>query len=270
MAKKGATEEFNIEPSGNINATSLHLPRFTISNPRSWFYVAEANFQTKGIKDTFTKASFVIAALPEEAINELWTWLETENSKPKYEALKEELIRLFSPSAPERGKAILELPSIGLGDRNPRQLGQYLDRLALLPDGEQIDLYKEVFLQTMPAAVRCQVRHTSGSRRELYEECQRIFVATRAKSASCTQHVVAASQRSEFECSPIKTADSTGGVDAAQPRHYREKKQWVTTRKMESRQPEMMKLNTRGICSFHERFGRNARSCMDGCKFSKN
>lgn len=257
-----------------VNAISLNLPRFTISNPRAWFYAAEANFHIKGVKDTSTKASYVIAALPEEALNELWTWLEQQSSRPKYEDLKTELIRLFSPAITERGKAILEMPSIGLGDRNPRQLGQYLDRLALLPDGKEVDLYKEVFLQSMPGVVRGQVKDDNLSRQELYEECHRIFLATRAKAAP-SQQLIAPCHHSESPTTAVSAGDCS--VDAAQSqplREFRNKTQWVKPRRSnflnKTHQPEVMKLNSQGVCSFHERYGKNSRSCMAGCTFSKN
>eukprot|EP00095_Tigriopus_kingsejongensis_P004996 maker-scaffold733_size105121-snap-gene-0.17 protein:Tk04996 transcript:maker-scaffold733_size105121-snap-gene-0.17-mRNA-1 annotation:"PREDICTED: uncharacterized protein LOC103308205" len=72
-----------------IGVTSLKLPQFSMADPITWFFRAEANFRLKNITKSCTKADHVMAVLPDDVFPKISVWLRDQQDEIDYEALKD-------------------------------------------------------------------------------------------------------------------------------------------------------------------------------------
>ena len=83
-----------------------------------------------------------------------------------YDDLKKHLLKEFSPTTSERARRLLLMPSQHISDRKPSQLWDEICMLSRLPEtdedskNKEVDLKKEIWLQTLPSCVRVLLHNT--------------------------------------------------------------------------------------------------------------
>ena len=144
-----------------INAVATRLPDFSPTEPLTWFRRAETRFWLRGVKQQTTRADYVLEALPEAVIRSIGPWLDQQPDEIPYDDLKKHLLKEFSPTTSERARRLLLMPSQPMGDRKPSQLWDEICTLSRLPDVDdkslqhkEVDLKKEIWLQSLPRCVR--------------------------------------------------------------------------------------------------------------------
>ena len=148
------------------NAVATRLPEFSQHEPLTWFRRAETRFRLRGIKQATTKADYVLEALPETIFRRIGPWLDQQPDEIPYDDLKKHLLREFSPTTSERARRLLLMPSQAIGDRKPSQLWDEICMLSRLPEinedskNKEVDLKKEIWLQTLPSCVRVLLHNT--------------------------------------------------------------------------------------------------------------
>ena len=148
------------------NAVATRLPEFSQHEPLTWFRRTETRFRLRGIKQATTKADYVLEALPETIFRRIGPWLDQQPDEIPYDDLNKHLLREFSPITSERARGLLLMPSQPIGDRKPSQLWDEISMLSRLPetDGDsknkEVDLKKEIWLQTLPSCVRVLLHNT--------------------------------------------------------------------------------------------------------------
>ena len=148
------------------NAVATRLPEFSQHEPLTWFRRAETRFRLRGIKQATTKADYVLEALPETIFRRIGPWLDQQPDEIPYDDLKKHLLREFSPTTSERARRLLLMPSQPIGDRKPSQLWDEICMLSRLPEinedskNKEVDLKKEIWLQTLPSCVRVLLHNT--------------------------------------------------------------------------------------------------------------
>ena len=148
------------------NAVATRLPEFSQHEPLTWFRRAETRFRLRGIKQATTRADYVLEALPETIFRRIGPWLDQQPDEIPYDDLKKHLLKEFSPTTSERSRRLLLMPSQPIGDRKPSQLWDEICMLSRLPEtdedskNKEVDLKKEIWLQTLPSCVRVLLHNT--------------------------------------------------------------------------------------------------------------
>ena len=107
----------NIKPanSESVAAVSLKLPEFYTHNPDLWFLYCEQQFLLRNIKDDQTKFAHAVVSLPNQVVERVMSSISNPPVAGKYNALKSELLRVFTLTGPEWAAQSLNMP--GLGDQ---------------------------------------------------------------------------------------------------------------------------------------------------------
>ena len=121
------------------------------------FCRAETRFRLRGITvQPTTKAGYVLEALPETIFRRIGSWLDQQPEEIPYDDLKKYLLKEFSPTASERA-----FPA----DRRQKTITPMgLSRLPEVDDfskqNKEVDLKKEIWLQSLPSSVRVLLHNT--------------------------------------------------------------------------------------------------------------
>lgn len=257
-----AAQEF----ASQINAAATRLPPFAANEALTWFRRAETKFRLKNIKNSITKADHVLEALPEEVFRRLAPWLDDQPAELQYEQLKNHLLTEFSLSQSERARRVFAMPNLPLGDRSARDVWHDILTLCRLPitdaDGNfnEIDLKKEIWLQTLPDHVRSLLHETDTTpTADLLKKADALVEAHRQSQL-----------RPTFTASMEPIHDDCGDVNSTQPQNDQQRYRQPGYR--ETRRTTLNAyINQAGYCTYHAKFGIKARKCLEGCKWtSKN
>ena len=243
-----------------INAVATRLPDFSPTEPLTWFRRAETRFRLRGIKQQTTRADYVLEALPEAVIRSIGPWLDQQPDEIPYDDLKKHLLKEFCPSTSERARRLLLMPSQPMGDRKPSQLWDEICTLSRLPEiddnsqqHKEVDLKKEIWLQSLPSCVRVLLHNTDEkSMVDLSTLADEILMSQNAAHRSTVSTAVEQQQQhSEVYTDDVMSAQRFG--------KHTERSQFRAM------------IEPDGICTYHKKFGSSARSCVHGCKWtSKN
>ena len=114
-----------------------------------------------------TRADYVLEALPEAIFARIGPWLDQQPDEIPYDDLKKHLLMEFSHTISERARRLLSLPSQPMDDRKPSHLWDKICTLNRLPEVDtvskqhkEVDLKKEIWLQSLPSSVRVLLRNT--------------------------------------------------------------------------------------------------------------
>ena len=138
----------------NAVALNLKLPAFWTSQPEVWFAQAEAQFHIRSITADATKYYYVVSALDQPTAGRLLDVLQSPPAEDKYGHLKQQVLRAFSLTRRDRAARLLNMASLGLGDRKPSEI---LAEMRSLAAGHTCMLFEEVFLRQMPDDIRLQL-----------------------------------------------------------------------------------------------------------------
>lgn len=128
-----------------VTTVSVKLPEFFQADPESWFQCAEAQFGIRAGSNDETKFWHVLAALDAETSAHTARTIFQAKTRSKYQAIKEFLIKTFSPSCWERAEQILSLTD--LGDWRPLAIVNYM--LSTLGDFGPEILMQQIFLKLL-------------------------------------------------------------------------------------------------------------------------
>ena len=237
------------EGSSCTASAPFKLAPFSSSDPISWFRRAEVNFRLRKTPHT-RKADLVLAALPDDIFSKTGEWISQYDEEIPYPDLKEMLLQRFSIPPSMRAQHILQRGKIPLGTQDPSSSYAEFLALAKLPkDGTheetQIDLLREIWLQTIPTQVKAQIRQAST-----------MPIADLLKEVTQLQHAF-------LRCQPatvMAASDEVADDDEADPSCVA----WQSKRK----NPKPPSTGT--YCFYHRRFGKNAIKCHYPCSFAKN
>ena len=276
------------------NAVATRLPEFSQHEPLTWFCRAETRFRLRGIKQAITRADYVLEALPETIFRRIGPWLDQQPDEIPYDNLKKYLLKEFSPTTSERARRLLLMPSQPIGDRKPSQLWDEICMLSRLPEtdedskNKEVDLNKEIWLQTLPSCVRVLLHNTDEkSTDDLSTLADEIMMSqnvachdTSRRLTPGVMHVrrtpdvmhvprtpdVTPARRTPVVMPVRRTPDATPALRPAETNTddvapdqranwYANHNQFHAT------------LESNGLCSYHNKFGNRARKCISGCRW---
>ncbi|KAA3671730.1 uncharacterized protein DEA37_0012811, partial [Paragonimus westermani] len=116
--------------NSSISLIGVHLPTFWNSHPAVWFRLAEVQFQTRRVTDSYTMFPHVVSELPVEIVQEASNVIMNPHPSEPYEHLKSILLKRIIES--EQSGLEQLISGLELDDRKPSQL---LRRLLPILDG---------------------------------------------------------------------------------------------------------------------------------------
>ena len=271
-----------------VGAVSIKLPPFWSADPQIWFAQAEAQFATRQITAEVTKFHHVISSLQPEVAQEVRDILLNPPATKPYSTLKEQLI--VRTTASEQRRVQMLLTEEELGDRKPSQLLRRMEQLI----GEQKlekGIFKQLFLQRLPANVRLILASTSDSLAlsELAELADKIIEVHVPTVGAVTAEASAASHSNQSS-SPIVAPVSATGSDSIDTmrdeirkltRMVGDLQRQVGRQRNKSRGRSKSPARSRGtdksgsgtqksdLCFYHTKFGDKAYRCQSPCARSK-
>ena len=257
------------------NAASVQIPVFDVANIREWFRIAESQFRIKGIKNSTTKAELIISKFPSEVFQKIMPWID-EQADPdniSYNDLKSEVLRIFTWKEPQRAQRALQMIQDGLGDNDPESIYQELLILRKLPDGKEVDLWKEIFLQIMPKDIREKIENTDQlNLSNIVERCQKFWIShISTRNNRNTANIVASStcNSPSTDFNQIEMVDSVTSRRSNVSFQARKGPSSFPRNEIQRNPPLPPKhcFNEKGHCYYHDKFGNRARRCMDGCSW---
>ena len=130
MSKEG--DQTLSEPSllDLLNTVSVKIPAFWPESAEAWFIQVEAQFALKGVTASSTKFYYCVSSFNQETANQVLDLIKSPPATGPYEALKNQLLKLFALDDFQR----LEISNLPLSeDMKPSKLMSNM--LALLPTG---------------------------------------------------------------------------------------------------------------------------------------
>lgn len=245
-----------------VHAAAFRLPPFSTTDTLVWFRRAEIQFRLKKITVSYTKADYVLAALPDCVFTRLATWLNDQPDEISFEDLKKKLQQIYSPSTSERARRVLAMPGQALGDRTAQQVWDDITNLCRLPDVDpstqlhkEIDLKKEIWLLSLPD----HVRRIIDANLPVVDLIKRADELIEAHRTTATLPAVHATTPPDNGHDDIEVSAVSRGTTKFRRNNLASRRSFTT-------------INESGLCGYHQRFGSNARSCADGCRWksSKN
>ena len=277
------------------NAVATRLPEFSQHEPLTWFRRAETRFRLRGIKQATTRADYVLEALPETIFRRIGPWLDQQPDEIPYDDLKKHLLTEFFPTTSERARRLLLMPSQPIGDRKPSQLWDEICMLSRLPEtdedskNKEVDLKKEIWLQTLPSCVRVLLHNTDEkSMDDLSTLADEIMMPQNAAchdTSRCLPPDVMPVRRTPDVTPVRRTPDVTPvrrtpdvppvrRTPDVMPRPAETTDDVVPVQRANwhaNHNQFYATLESNGLCSYHNKFGNHARKCISGCRwFSKN
>jgi hypothetical protein len=250
-------------------AATVNLPPFWLERPVTWFNLCESTFATRHITNSVTKYHYCVGKIPADTIDSIEDLVNDMHSfNDPYEELKSRLTRAYGKTLQEKVDDLLDLPP--LGSERPSVL---MDRmLALWPDTTTkltSPLLLGMFRRRLPAELRTQLAtchaknpvELAAAADEIWRQFGGRFAAAAASISAALPHRSRSRSPSVVSTRPATGDGNGGGRDGG-----RNANRNGGGRDGRSATPGPKK-GTAKWCSYHRRYGTDARNCRDGCTF---
>ena len=278
------------EPSpkkeAKVSAIVLSVPPFYPHNPTLWFRILDAQFRNCRVRNDRDKFDQTLTRLPLDVATHVEDAIVTES----FTALKEAVIRRFSPSHRERLQTLFG--DLTLGDRTPSALLREMQRLLGDTHMEE-SVLRELWIKKLPDTLQGILEADSDRPLERAAAAADLISARLIhKPDTYVAHTQAPNTSLQSLSAEVKRLQATVNVTQA-PRptldsvvdEVRQLRAAVNnmqrtlnrlslngsrapTPRRQSRSPRRpFTQSTEGHCRFHNRFGAQARRCEPGCTF---
>ena len=264
-------------PAANVAAVQVKLPPFWPKDPELWFAQIEAQFGTRGIRQSKTKFDYVVSCLSPEFATEVRDLLLRPPEENPYETLKDQLTKRTSDSEQRRIKELLSAEEIG--DRKPTQVLRRIQQLLGGTVTIEDTLLRELFLQRLPPNVRMVLTPSASALNlnQLAELADRILeasptptvAATNCDGTTTTQLATQVAQLTERLDKLTSQMTKTINHLTRHRRQSRSRSPGGSYRRRSSSTSSTIEPDD-GLCYYHRKFGDQATKCRPPCKRAGN
>lgn len=232
-----------------VAAVAVKLPEFWEEDPSTWFIEAESQFALAGVTADSTKYHHIVKSITSKAtINAVWDIISNPPDQNKYYQLKTRLLHVFADSHQSR---IEKLMTVQMGDMKPTQYLCYLRRLSA-DTGINDQALKAIFLRGLPSRMSSVLILSGNNLSDIAYYGDQML-------------------KQEPEINQINHSD--GKYD-----QLKQEVEHLTAAIRDMKFNRSFKPNFRqsrqnkkqDICWYHTEYGKNARKCLQPCKFQKN
>lgn len=263
----------------SVNA-KITMPEFWHQNIKVWFQQVEAQFSLFRIQADITKYNLLLTQLKPNVLTQVSSLVENPPENNKYDALKNQLISVFSDSEQRRIKTLLS--GMQLGTRKPSHLLNEQRQIAgnLISD----QMLKSLWISQLPQHIQAVVVAAPGGLDDLASIADKIWdmVPESHYAASVTQQQTAVTPqvKQQPQASNEIASTSSSSLQAQIAELAMQIKELRTSRERVRPHNQIAQNQRRArsqsssrkralICWYHHRFGQAAKKCNPPCKFTR-
>lgn len=247
--------------TSHISPVAMKIPPFWPKNVLLWFHQIECQFSIHGISKETTKYNYVMSSLDSEVASHLSDFIAKPLSSTPYSDLKTRLCSEFEVSEHVKLKQLTT--EVNIGDKKPSTLLREMRTLA----GTQVtdNFLKVIFLQRLPNHIRTALAASQtdslDNLAKLGDQIAEIsaiddHVYAQGDPAQSTDRIAILEKQVNELAQSVQELIiiSKGSTPATSNRKYQFKQ----------------KDSQVEICWYHNKFGENAKKCIQPCSFSPN
>lgn len=230
-----------------IEAASVKPIPFIITEPETWFFQMENQFDLANITQEQTKLKHITSALPTNVLSEFKVHWKPPFIAGQYTKLKEAIIQVYQESETKRLTDLLDNEQIG--DRTPTRFYLHLKaKVDGLNVSEQI--IKNRWISKLPPKIQESLVCMMDLPNVPWESILKMSDNINAISQSIPQ--ISTVDNNKYQRSRSKSP------------HFRLRSH------SRNRSHSKRQFNEKGkYCWYHFRFGKEAKKCKDPCKFNQ-
>lgn len=246
--------------------TSMRVPPFSAERPALWFAQLDAQFRIHKVTTEIDKFYHTVSLIDTRYAVEVEALISAPPVTTPYQELKEELIRCFSKSKEAKLQQLLDGEQIG--DRTPSQFLRHLK--GLVPDISE-DVLKSRWLINLPEQTRALLAvQATATIEELAKTADKLHEILREsrKSTAAVETPTLSSLHAQIADLTKQVASLTQHQGSSHRKGRSHSKQRSKSSQRGRSQSRTKGTKDNGICWYHQKFGKDATKCRDGCKFS--
>jgi len=257
-----------------IMANNIKFPPFWIEDPKLWFIQVESRLRGHNIRNERTMFDRVMERLPQQILTEVRDIVLNPPAADPYTTLKNAILQRTSDSQEQRIRRLLTAED--LGDRKPTQLLRRIQQLLGDCEPEILDshLVKQLFLQRLPQNVRV-VMASSEEKLSVQELATMADAIMGAITPQTIQTVGSEHSQSSDIVSLTKQVNQLSllmNEVLQQQKSSRDNSRSRSPSKLrssnsENRSVSKHRTDNNGICWYHQKFGNQAKRCLQPCTF---
>lgn len=260
--------------SGGVNAVRANnYPEFWTEDPEAWFEMLEQMFKMDRVTSQSSMFMQAIRRMPWAVYRNIKDITRNIPALNPYDYLKAETIKRLAPNNEQKLRQLLSVEEIG--DSTPSQFLRRLRDLAgtTITDPALQTLWLDrlppsygPMLVSIPAQTLDQLSTIADNIHTVLKAQRPAVNAASAASSSGQDELLAAIRELTKRVGAIESKLSGQQSDGRQSRpRFRNDRSQTPAQRSQSRP-----LEKNGNCFYHTKFGKKARRCTDGCKWSEN
>ena len=250
--------------------SEVKLPEFILSNPQLWIQMCESSFNTYHpvIKLDRTKYDHLVKRLNYRVLEEISD--VTTSQEYSYEKLKAALIHRFSESTETRFARLLQGEE--LGDNKPSQLLRRLRALSTGDNAVSEKLLNKLWMQRLPKNVRQVLQVSTATLTEMAQLADKIVEVEKGQLSEVSTYTPSINDQlmSNPSESNIMEVFKKFTAELSELRKRFDSQQGNRSRshsRGRSRASSRVSSVNHDFCWYHNRFGADARKCVQPCKW---
>lgn len=257
------TEDQN-DPAHVYHAARIKTQEFFTSDPELWFFLLESQFVVHRISSDITMYHTVVSQLNQTVAEKVRTFLRQPPATGRYLALKQKLIKEFTPS--DQGKIKKLLSQMELGDKKPSRLLEEMRNLA--GDTVEDKFLATLWLGCLPMTLQQILSPWSDEPLDKVAKMADGIVETTnlvsvAAASSSHNHNSRMADESLLERLTARMDDMCRRFQLLEKRGRRDR----TPSRPRQRNTSQQRSEPRAVCWYHHKFGSQATKCRAPCSF---
>lgn len=255
------------------------VPPFSRDNVETWFFQLETWFNRRNISiDDAAKYDTLVTAVDTNVLTQVSAALRNAPLGSKYEMLKKAIITNYADSETQALRKLLS--GIPLGTMKPTALLNKMRNTAKSPNAEQSGLIRHFWLDQLPPEVRAIIT----ANKSINPAPTSVTLDTEATLADAIMDSLDAKSKPPIIASTVSAVSTDNSVHLAideltkkvealfkrktSPRRNRSRSNSRSGSKdQHSKDENRSRKSNSTTCSFHRRFGMDARNCTPPCNF---
>lgn len=273
-----ATSENKVESV----SSNVKLPPFWVKSPSIWFKQVESIFALNNIKAQSTRYFYLVSSLPSEVLEKVEDIISDSSLDKNYDGVKNKILSRLTFSEEERINKLLY--GMEIGDSKPSELYRKIKSIAGDSAVFSDTVIDKLWQNRLPKFVNCSLQLLSNKSTDerlaiadtIFETSKsfQIFELSKFSGPSASDFPSTPStslsvplnnleqkcNKLESEISEIKNMLQGFNFNSRRPRSHSRNRQNFRYR-------SNSRPRNNGLCFYHDRYGKFARSCRDPCKW---
>lgn len=257
------------EMAATVSRVAVRVPPFWKRSPDLWFLQLEAQFRCNSITSDDTKYYTLVGTLEADILTEVRDVVTRPPETGKYTTLKQRLLSVYQDSAQKRLQMLLT--GISLDGKRPAQLLNQMRELAGSTVSE--DVIRALWMQQLPAHAQsiliCNSCQELNKLADLADKITEVFSSAEisAASSATTNPSVAELQEQIVD---LQEQVKRLTVNQNQPKQLNSKEVGNSSAAKQFRSKGEPRKVSSAWCWYHNKFGKDAKRCIDPCTFEGN